>query len=278
MTTSAKIDADLDQLEAASARITVAVPKITSLVPRPTIALIVETTVAADWNAIARALQMQIDRDFASSWATSAHIVVTDRAHAPAGSWWLVILDDSDMARALGYHELTAQGLPIGKVFAKTDLQFNLLSSVTASHELCEMLADPWIDRLAGFYTIGGAPAVYALEVCDAVEADQLGYPINGIQVSDFVTPAWFHPGEAGPFSFHNSGTTSVPHYNTTGALQLAPGGYISIWTPAAGWTQQNAELSPFQRTLGQPRVNAGPGSRRERRQRRPSWQRSRAA
>ena len=41
---------------------------------------------------------------------------------------------------------------------------------------------------------MGSDSKIYALEVCDAVEADELGYQIDGVQVSDFITPAWFEP------------------------------------------------------------------------------------
>jgi len=50
-----------------------------------------------------------------------------------------VILDDSDQAGALGYHDLTSDGLPIGKVFAASDLKAGTSWTVTASHELLEM-------------------------------------------------------------------------------------------------------------------------------------------
>jgi hypothetical protein len=36
------------------------------------------------------------------------------------------------------------------------------------------MLADPWINRCA----VGSDNKIYALEVCDAVESDDLGYEI----------------------------------------------------------------------------------------------------
>ena len=32
----------------------------------------------------------------------------------------MLVLDTSDQAGALGYHDVTPQGLPLGKVFAKT--------------------------------------------------------------------------------------------------------------------------------------------------------------
>ena len=34
--------------------------------------------------------------------------------------------------------------------------------------------------------------SLYAYEVCDACEADQFGYDIDGVLVSDFVFPSWF--------------------------------------------------------------------------------------
>ena len=55
-------------------------------------------------------------------------------------------MDDSDQAGALGYHDLTSAGLPMGKVFARTDLQNNLSWTVTVSHELLEILGDPMIN------------------------------------------------------------------------------------------------------------------------------------
>jgi len=69
------------------------------------------------------------------------------------------------------------------------------------SHELLEMLADPWINWCA----TGNDSKIYALEVCDAVEADDLGYDIDGVRVSDFVTPAWFEPHVRGPVGFQEA-------------------------------------------------------------------------
>jgi hypothetical protein len=99
---------------------------------------------------------------------------------------------------------------------------------VTLSHELLEMLADPWINWCA----IGGDGQIYALEVADPVEADNLGYEIDGVLVSDFVTPAWFEPTEADRMDFKR-------HLSKAG--ELAPGGYISVLDPQKGWTQVTA-------------------------------------
>jgi len=63
---------------------------------------------------------------------------------------------------------LTSQGTPLGKVFANLDLQTGSSWTVTLSHEVLEMLADPWINWCA----MGSDSKIYALEVCDVVEAD----------------------------------------------------------------------------------------------------------
>jgi hypothetical protein len=106
---------------------------------------------------------------------------------------------------------------------------------------------------------MGSDSKVYALEVCDAVEADDLGYNIDGVLVSDFVTPAWFEPTCADRLDFKN---------HISKELELAPGGYISILDRASGWTQITAKGE------GGPRIVSG--SRRQRRKLiRPAWGRS---
>jgi hypothetical protein len=60
------------------------------------------------------------------------------------------------------------------------------------------MLADPWINWCAQ----GSDGKIYALEVCDAVESDRLGYEIDGVMVSDFITPSWFEPTHADRVDF----------------------------------------------------------------------------
>jgi hypothetical protein len=57
--------------------------------------------------------------------------------------WQFVYFDDADTAGALGYHEQTYNGQPISKVFVKTTLKVNELVSVTACHELFEMVIVP---------------------------------------------------------------------------------------------------------------------------------------
>jgi hypothetical protein len=91
------------------------------------------------------------------------------------------------------------------------------------------MLADPWTNWCA----VGCDDKIYALEVADPVESDDLGYEIDGVRVSDFVTPAWFEPTEADRVDFKQ---------HVRKQLQLARGGYISILDPRKGWTQTTAQ------------------------------------
>jgi hypothetical protein len=223
------------------------------------IVLVNESTVLTDAQvqAVVPALQTQASRDFAPAWLQDASLAFQGAKGGPvaAGAWQIAVLDDSDQAGALGYHDLTPDGLPLSKIFAKSDLQYGTSWTVTLSHELLEMLADPWINRCAQF-----GDDFLALEVCDAVEDDSLGYQINGTLVSDFVLPAWFTPGSSGPWDFRSL---------LAAAGQLLSGGYIGMYVPGQGWTQKTQDRMAFAK-------RAPVGSRRERRANRAHWHRSR--
>ena len=157
----------------------------------PVIAVTNASTCLTDTQveAVLPALQKQVSVDFKAYWDLDCTLTVLTKGQPLTPGWWqIVILDNPDQAGALGYHEMTSQGTPIGKVFAKLDLDNGSSWTTTLSHELLEMLADPWINWCA----VGSNDKIYALEVCDAVEADNLGYQIDGVLLSDFVTPSWF--------------------------------------------------------------------------------------
>lgn len=87
------------------------------------------------------ALQFQVTHHFSPAWGITADLNFITKGRVPRKkAWQIVILDNSDQAGALGYHDMTKDGLPIGKVFAKTDQRYGLKWSVTASHEILEML------------------------------------------------------------------------------------------------------------------------------------------
>jgi len=225
----------------------------------PTVAILNPSTVLTDAQVqpVVAACAKQVANDFGPAWGVSANVVFVAQGQAvPAGSWQLAVLDDSDQAGALGYHDLTQDGMPFGKVFARTDLQDGLSWSVTISHELLEMLGDPDIS-LTVFNQAGNTGGVlYAYEACDACEDDQFGYQVDGVLVSDFVTRSWFSTGLPGPYDFKGYITSS---------LQILAGGYIGVFdiTAGSGWQQKtNADdRLAILRARRQPR-----GSRRERR------------
>jgi hypothetical protein len=208
-----------------------------------TIAIINQSTVLTDAQVapMVAALQTQVSRDFAPIWGIDAQLQFVGQGQQPAvGAWQLVVLDDSDQAGALGYHEVQGD-LPYGLAFAKSDIEDGLQPSVTVSHELLEMLLDPWIFSVVlldhgGGTVFGNGGVMLAEEVCDAVEADNYGYQIDGVLVSDFVTPAWFgSPGTQFDFRGH-----------CTKAYQLLPGGYLGVRHYRAGqWGQVTAQAAP---------------------------------
>jgi hypothetical protein len=210
----------------------------------------------AEVRPVVEALQKQVSSDSRPAWGVDAKLNFVGNAPPPDGTWWLAILDDSDQAGALGYHDLTPDGLPIGKVFAGTDLKYGYTWSVTASHELLEMLADPNINLTVLVQTADTAGTLYAYEVCDACEADNDGYEIGVVKVSDFVFP-WFE-------DFRTKGSTQFDQTNRIQSpLQLLSGGYIGAFdvTAGSGWHQVTAEKRPAN-LLSRGNV----GSRRERR------------
>ena len=185
----------------------------------------------AQVQAMVPAFETQWNRDLAPIWdleqARFAWIEKT--LPPPASSWWVVLLDDSDQANALAYHDLTDTGLPISKVFAKTILADKASVSVGATHEICEMGVDPTINLAAQ----DEAGTFWAYEVCDPVEDDRYGYGIGSVLVTDFVTPAWFGFKDArGPVDFQQ---------HAAAAFQILKNGYAQKFGPS-GWTQVNGE------------------------------------
>lgn len=216
-----------------------------------------ESTVLSDADVIkmVSAIQHQIRYDWAPIWGVDADLIFMPKTAAPRSNMWhVVVFDNADQAGALGYHDLTPEGLPLGKVFAKTTLDYGGKVSVTFSHEVLEMLGDPDVNLIAMNPDPGGNIKFYAYEVCDAVEADNFGYDINGVTVSDFVTPAWFE-------SFRKIGSTKFSFKGHVNApFQLAPGGYIGVFDPSSGWSQLTARSSYAYES------RPGPGSRRDKR------------
>src|SRR3989442_14762285 len=138
----------------------------------------------------------------------------------------MVFLDDADHPGALAYHDLTPEGLPQSKVFVKTTIENHDLVSVSASHELVEMLVDPAINLMT---TGPDRTTIYAYESADPVEA--LSFDVNGIQMSDFVYPSYFE-------DFRQPNSVQFDQVNqVTQPFQILQGGYQIIFKDGR-WSQ----------------------------------------
>ncbi len=184
---------------------------------------------------MAVAINRQIALEVAPAWHRLSVPVVPyfDPALVPAGAWTLVIVDNPTVAGALGFHteDSDRPGAPPrvhGFVFVDpvldnggTVLDGENSVAAVASHETCELFIDPnvqlWADNANG--------VAYAVEVCDACEAD--AYALNGltrpVSVSNFLLPAWF------------DGIGAATHVDYLGKLSgpftMDAGGYVSTLT-----------------------------------------------
>lgn len=190
-------------------------------------------------------LQTQITRDFFPVWGVNAQLVFTTGT-PPQNNWQLIILDSYSQANVLGYHETTIVGLPIGYVFLNNSAQANVPWTVTASHELLEMLGDPDINLSVltdnSPYQTSDETWLFAYEICDPVQDVSLAYMINSTKVSDFVYPSWFESFWQ-PFStqFDYSNNLFVP-------FQVGSGGYAEVnqVTSNNGWqTLAGSTITP---------------------------------
>jgi hypothetical protein len=208
--------------------------------PFPTISVVNESTVVSDADLAlwTEAVQRQINEHLKPIWDLGATLnIVSGRTALDPKDWWLVVLDDSDDADDLGYHEVNPKGQPLGKVFARSDLNCGATVSNTFSHEVLEMLGDP---SIVGCTLNSAGTRVYANENCDACEADQFGYTITvagtDVLVSDFVTPEWFNDNPSAPVDrvFDYGQHCSAP-------FQVLPGGYCSymdLTQAGTGWQE----------------------------------------
>ncbi len=179
-------------------------------------------------------LQAFVTDHFAPVWNLPCQLKLST---VPAkNAWNMLYIDTADEADALGYHEFL-HGFPLGKIFVDTTLEDGESVTVTATHELAEMLADP----SANASVSGPKKMQYAFEVCDAVE--ETSFRIGNAPVSNFVTPAWFENHA------HPSGTKFDYLGLTKKAFQLLPGGYMPVlkngqWTQIFGSTEKQVRFA----------------------------------
>src|SRR5919198_1048938 len=174
-----------------------------------------------DVARVTAALQRQAIRDFRRIWRVEATVdsfpVLED---VPVGYWPILIREDIGTPGAAGIH-LDKDGQPFALVSMSDSW------SLTASHELLEMLADPFGNRLVP----GQSPkpdqgrVEFLVEVCDPSEADQFGYTVNDILMSDFYTPHFFDPVKADGVRYSFTGAITEPQFRDLGVFDAAKTG-----------------------------------------------------
>ncbi len=192
----------------------------------PTIACFNKATTPLGFKLadLVAAMQIYIDEHVAPVWGTPAKLVET--TDFVKGAWAIVFLDNADQPGALAYHDMTPDGLPESKVFVKTTLDDHEVVSVSASHELVEMLVDPATNMMT---TGPDAKTIYAYESADPVES--LFFDVQGMSMSDFVYPSYFE-------TFHKAGSVKFDHLDKVKKpFQLLPGGYQTIFK-SGKWSQ----------------------------------------
>lgn len=187
-------------------------------------------TSVSELTNVSAALQKQVLRDFAPIWNEPATVdVFFNLEDVPIGYWPVIIRDDIGFPGSAGIH-LDHDGQPFGLV------QHSRTWPLTASHEILEMLADPFGSRVIAGNSIkpGQGRVEYLVEVCDPSEAYQFGYQVNGIQLSDFYTPHYFDPVQAAGVRYSFTGAIKKPR-------EVLKGGYLSWRDPITNhWWQQD--------------------------------------
>jgi hypothetical protein len=201
---------------------------------------------ASDVASVSAALQKQASRDIIQFWGINATVDAFPRLEdVPTGYWPVIVMDDIQTPGAAGVHE-DKNGQPFALVTSSDKLEG---WSLTASHEMIEMLVDPFGNRLmAGDSPKADQGRVQILvEACDPSEAAEYAYTVNGVLVSDFYTPRFFDPVAAQGVRYSFTGAIEEPR-------QVLRGGYLSWQDVASGsWWQETwfDGDSPSFRSLG---------------------------
>jgi hypothetical protein len=186
----------------------------------------------SDVMIVAAALQKQVVRDLGPIWNLRATVDPFERLEdMPVGYWPMVVKDDIDFPGAAGIH-LDKDGQPFALISATDSMD---QWSLTASHEVCEMLVDPFGNRLVA----GDSPkldqgrVMFLVEVCDPSEAADFAYSSNGVLVSDFYTPQYFDPLGSDGVRYSFTDAISEPR-------DVLEGGYLSWLDPETDeWWQE---------------------------------------
>lgn len=183
----------------------------------------------ADVATMTEAVNVQCAAHVAPAWDILAPSATFAPDAGDPGSWpahdaVVRVLDDTDVAGALGYHTQFEDGSFAAYVFAATILDGGagvltgpLSVACVLSHEVLEVVIDPAVQMWASNVDTGGD---YAFEICDPVESTVYPITVTGgtVEVSNFVLPDWFNGWGDGPYDYLG---------DLVDPFSLSPGGYL---------------------------------------------------
>jgi len=202
-------------------------------------------------ESAAAALNIQVMRDLTQYWSVTATVrYLPNPKKIPAGVWPVFLVPKLPPGEG-GVH-LDKNNQPYSLVIGTPDSDE---WTIDASHETIEMLVDPSGNRLQTSHAIqiSGNDTVdapgefqYLVEACDPCEGNQYAYAIQGIAVSDFITPRFYDPVVTAGTRYSFGGNIKRPR-------QILPGGYISFVDPQKDRVEQILYLGnqPQLRDLG---------------------------
>lgn len=180
----------------------------------------------SELTRVAAAIQKQVMRDFSPIWEISASVAAFAAVQDVPVDYWIVTLC-YDVPDGSGGHRDT-DGRPAAFV------EWTDNWSHSASHEVLEMIVDPWGKRLVAGPSIkpDQGRVEYLVEVSDPCQSEDCAYSVNGEVVSDFYTPRFFDPSVSPGVRYSFSGKITAPR-------QVLPGGYLSWRESLSGhWWQ----------------------------------------
>ena len=202
-------------------------------------------------QAAAASLNIQVMRDLPQWWPITATVqYLPNPKKIPVGVWPVFLV--AKLPPGEGGVHLDKNNQPYSLVIGTPDSND---WTIDASHETLEMLVDPSGNRLQASRAIKivgndvqDAPGEfeYLVEACDPCEANQYAYSIQGIAVSDFITPRFYDPVATAGTRYSFGGHITRPR-------QILPGGYISFVDPQKDEIEQILFLGakPVLRDLG---------------------------
>jgi hypothetical protein len=199
--------------------------------------------------ATAAAFNTLVQRDLPKFWHVHASVrALHNPKKIPVGVWPVLIVGNLPAGEGGVHEDKHHQPFALVEVSEDRDAW-----TIAASHEICEMLVDPYGNRMHSSRSIeihgkdivdGAHEFSYLVEAADPCEGDPFAYSIEGVAVTDFITPSFYDPV-----------ATPGTRYSFTGAItkprQILPGGYISWVNPADNTWYQLQYFDP----AGSPKI-----------------------